>query len=119
MALNETVFIAAVAILLLSWSMVAWVKPLQALSPSLLSRLTKTGIPLRASKSPSMMASTVTFIFAGLRNRGRLSASKWGGKLGQSYYSHHASGPAKLFDTSAELFLRIDTASLVTPFAES
>lgn len=66
-----------------------------------------------------MMASTVTFIFAGLCNRGRPSASKWGGKLGQSYYSRHASSPAKLIDTSAELFLRIDTASLVTPFAES
>lgn len=32
MTLNETVFIAAVAILLLSLSMVAWVKPLQALT---------------------------------------------------------------------------------------
>lgn len=35
MTLNETVFIAAVAILLLSLSMVAWVKPLQALTFSL------------------------------------------------------------------------------------
>lgn len=35
MTLNETVFIAAVAILLLSLSMVAWVKPLQALAFSL------------------------------------------------------------------------------------
>lgn len=35
MTLNETVFIAAVAILLLSWSMVAWAKPLQALTFSL------------------------------------------------------------------------------------
>ena len=112
-------FIAAVAILLLSWSMVAWAKPLQAHSSSLLSRLTKTGIPLRASKSPSMMASTVTFIFAGLRNRGRLSASKWGGKLGQSYYLRQESGLAKQINASAELFLRIGAASLVTPFAES
>lgn len=35
MTLNETVFIAAVAILLLSWSMVAWAKPLQVLTFSL------------------------------------------------------------------------------------
>lgn len=35
MTLNEAVFIAAVAILLLSLSMVAWVKPLQALTFSL------------------------------------------------------------------------------------
>lgn len=35
MTLNETVFIAAVAILLLSLSMVVWVKPLQALTFSL------------------------------------------------------------------------------------
>lgn len=35
MTLNVTVFIAAVAILLLSWSMVAWAKPLQALTFSL------------------------------------------------------------------------------------
>lgn len=35
MTLNETVFIVAVAILLLSLSMVAWVKPLQALTFSL------------------------------------------------------------------------------------
>lgn len=35
MTLNETVFIVAVAILLLSLSMVTWVKPLQALTFSL------------------------------------------------------------------------------------
>ena len=35
MTLNETVFIAAVAILLLILSMVVWVKPLQALTFSL------------------------------------------------------------------------------------
>ena len=63
MALNETVFIAAVAILLLSWSMVAWAKPLQAHLPSLLSRLTKTGIPLRVGKPPSKMASTAALSF--------------------------------------------------------
>jgi len=63
MALNETVFIAAVAILLLSWSTVAWAKPLQAHLPSLLSRLTKTGIPLRVGKPPSKMASTAALSF--------------------------------------------------------
>lgn len=42
-----------------------------------------------------------------------------GDRQGQSYYSRHSFGPAKLINASAELFLRIDTASLVTPFAES
>lgn len=42
-----------------------------------------------------------------------------GDRQGRSYYLRQESDLAKQINASAELFLRIDTASLVTPFAES
>lgn len=44
---------------------------------------------------------------------------KQGDRQGRSYYLHQESDLAKQINASAELFLRIDAASLVTPFAES
>lgn len=44
---------------------------------------------------------------------------KQGDRQGRSYYLRQESDFAKQINASAELFLRIDTASLVTPFAES
>lgn len=44
---------------------------------------------------------------------------KQGDRQGRSYYLRQESGLAKHINASAELFLRIDTASLVTPFTES
>lgn len=44
---------------------------------------------------------------------------KQGDRQGWSYYLRQESDLAKQINASAELFLRIDTTSLVTPFAES
>lgn len=44
---------------------------------------------------------------------------KQGDRQGRSYYLRQGFDLAKQINASAELFLRIGAASLVTPFAES